>query len=155
MGVELPFLPFASEEENIQFVSCISDDNFPSDEGLAAIAWCKYVDGVKIFPKLPVHIRTHRETFERNQRVEELTRRAASGLAKLEELNKVTTPSVTEEQTQIRNPAPLPTVQPEIMHNDQNIVTAGMCVGLIPESEPIQSKNTRGGDKKNVHHAHV
>ena len=68
---------------------------------------------------------------------------------------KVITPSVTEEQTPIRNPAPLPTVQPEAMHNDQNVVTAGMCVCLIPESEPIQSKYTRGGDKKSVHHAHV
>ena len=61
---------------------------------------------------------------------------------------KVITPSVTEEQTPIRNPALLPTVQPEAMHNNQNVVTAGMCVGPIPESEPIQSKYTRGGDKK-------
>ena len=95
-----------------------------------------------------MHIRTHRETFERNQRVKELVKRAESGLARLEELNKVITPCATEEQTPIRNPAPLPTIQPEAMHNNQNVVTAGMCVGPIPESEPIQSKYTRGGDKK-------
>ena len=34
------------------------------------------------------------------------------------------------------------------MHNNQNVVTAGICVGPILESKPIQSKCTRGGDKK-------
>ena len=34
------------------------------------------------------------------------------------------------------------------MYNDQNIVTAGICVGSIPESKPIQPKYTGGDDKK-------
>ena len=41
------------------------------------------------------------------------------------------------------------------MHNDQNVVTDGICVGPIPESKPIQYKCTRGDDKKSVHHTPV
>ena len=76
MGTLLPFLPFATVDENKQFAECVLSNDFPpmSNEEMAAIEWCKYVDGVKIFPKLQVHIRLHREVFERNRRVKECVR---------------------------------------------------------------------------------
>ena len=88
----------------------------------------QYIDGVKILPKLPVHIQTHRKSFEMNQQVNELVLRAGSGFAwsEVEQPNKVFTPSTTEERNPISNLAPLPDIQQEAIRNDQNVVTAGM-----------------------------
>mmetsp|Transcript_44085 Transcript_44085/g.92721 ORF Transcript_44085/g.92721 Transcript_44085/m.92721 type:complete len:199 (-) Transcript_44085:260-856(-) len=127
---------------------CVLNDNFPTDDDLAAIAWCKFVDGVNVFPKLPVHIRTHREAFERNQRVMDSIKRAESGQYHLEKLNRVIKPSPSQNIDMVSTPAPLPDIQPAAMHNSQNIVTANMCVGPIPECEPIRKKRGRSSDRK-------
>ena len=34
-----------------------------------ALDWCAKVDGVNIFPKLPVYLRTHHARWQRNERV--------------------------------------------------------------------------------------
>ena len=62
------FQQFATVDENKTFAKCVLSNDFPPmlNKEMAAIEWCKFVDGVKIFPKLPVHIRLHREVFERN-----------------------------------------------------------------------------------------
>jgi len=88
MGTKLPFLPFATEEENKLFAECVLRSDFPTmnDEDEAAVSWCKFVDGVTIFPKLPVHIRVHRDSFERNQRVKDCVRKARKGKELLNEL---------------------------------------------------------------------
>ena len=56
MGTDLPFLPFATKEENKTFAGCVLRNDFPDmeDDESAAIAWCQFVDGVNIFPNLPV-----------------------------------------------------------------------------------------------------
>ena len=48
-----------------------------------AVNWCQHVDGVTIFPKLPVYLRTHHTAWTRNQRVKEAVRKAAPGEAVL------------------------------------------------------------------------
>ena len=59
-GVKLSFVPFCSAKENIQFTKCVLDNDFlHMDNEQAAIAFGKYVNGVKIMPKLPVHLGTH------------------------------------------------------------------------------------------------
>ena len=48
-----------------------------------AIDWCEKVNGVTIFPKLPVYLRTHFETFEHGQRVRDALKSMAGELEKL------------------------------------------------------------------------
>ena len=117
MGVKLPFLPFITEEENIQFAECALDDTFPFQNDLeAAIAWCKYVDGVNIFPKLPVYIQMHRDQFERNQRVRDSVTRAAKGQSALDRLNSVLKPAKSSDDAHVEMPKSLPTVHAAAMH---------------------------------------
>jgi hypothetical protein len=52
------------------------DETVPDGEHLTTISWCKYVDGVEIFPKLPFHIRTHKENVKRNEQVKDLQSKA-------------------------------------------------------------------------------
>jgi hypothetical protein len=51
------------------------------------IEWCKEVDAVNIFPKLPVYLRTHYSKWQQNQRVHDAVVKAAPGEARLRELN--------------------------------------------------------------------
>jgi hypothetical protein len=62
------FQQFATVDENKTFAKCVLSNDFPPmlNKEMAAIEWCKFVDGVKIFPKLPVHIHLHCDVFERN-----------------------------------------------------------------------------------------
>lgn len=50
MGTKLPFLPFATKEENSLFANLALRNDFPSmsNEDSAAVEWCKYVDGVSV-----------------------------------------------------------------------------------------------------------
>jgi hypothetical protein len=48
-----------------------------------AIDWCERVNGVTIFPKLPVYLRTHFETFDHGQRVRDALKGMAGELEKL------------------------------------------------------------------------
>ena len=83
----MPLLPFITEEENKLYATCILDPTFPKNDEDAAIKWCEYVDGYKIFPKLAVHIRNHREKFERGQRIRCAEAIAGPGNAMLRHLN--------------------------------------------------------------------
>lgn len=91
-GADLPFLPFPSsrqgEQENKLFSRLILQSRLNDDE--MAIEWTKHVDGIHIFPKLPVHIRLHREEWERNQRIRDALEKNKAGKDKLRELNAAT-----------------------------------------------------------------
>ena len=88
MGTKLPFLPFATEEENKLFAECALTNDFPlGDEEKAAVEWCKFVTGVTISPKLLVHIRLHKTKFERNRLVKDCIFRAREGQKLLDEFN--------------------------------------------------------------------
>ena len=51
-----------------------------------AIEWCKHVDGVDVWPKLPVYLRVHHASWEQNNRVRAAVREAASGEIAEEEI---------------------------------------------------------------------
>jgi hypothetical protein len=55
-----------------------------------AIEWCALVDGVKMFPKLPVYLRTHHAAWTRNQRVCEAVAKARPGEEVLSQINEET-----------------------------------------------------------------
>ena len=149
MGTKLPFLPFATEEENQLFAECVLRNDFPSmeDDNDAAIAWCKFVDGVNIFPKLPVHVRIHRDAFERNQRVKDCVRKAREGKEILDELNKALHPTLPAVAEAVINPEPLSDIQPQAMHNLPYVTTGGTAVGELPTPTRQKKRGQRGADK--------
>jgi len=108
MDSKLPFLPITGEEERKTYAKFVTetDASILKDDDAAAVAWCKYVDGVHTFPKLPSHLRTHQEEWKRNQRVKECEDRVASKKAKLEELNKKISPTHRSEINEISTTPP-------------------------------------------------
>jgi hypothetical protein len=149
MGIPLPFLPFSSKEENILFAELALNNDFPMDNAdEAAVVWCKYVDGVNIFPKLPVHIRTHKESFERNQRVKDCVERARSGQEKLDELNVSVAPLTPANTAPAEIVDALPSIQAIAAHNATCVTTGGMAVGSVPYPSKKSRWGERGCDKK-------
>lgn len=146
MGVDLPFLPFSTDEERKQFALCVLDPNFPDRDEDAAIAWCNYVDGKVIFPKLPVHIRNYRERFERNERVKQSVENARAGNEKLAELNAALTCLPIEGRNAIREPHPIPDPLPQALHAEPYVEVGGIAVGETPYSVP--KRGQRGADKR-------
>ncbi|KAL7538491.1 hypothetical protein ACHAXR_008586 [Thalassiosira sp. AJA248-18] len=116
MNIPLPFLPFASEEERKKFAQCVLTPGFPTCNDAASIEWCKFVDGVDIFPKLPVHIRTYREQFQRNERVRQSKTNAREGNELLAELNAALASPATETTRDVPLPQPMHDPTPQAMH---------------------------------------
>ena len=151
MGTELPFLPFHGENEYKLFQRCVLDSNFPQDDEGFSIEWCKFVNGIDIFPKLEVHIRQHREKWEKNQRVKDAIANAKEGHSKLKQLNAVMVPAKSaDEEPPIHIPEPLETINQQAMHNRPYTIVGGMCVGTIPTDEqiPKRGQGKRGRDEK-------
>ena len=70
------------------YAKFVNESDYPKDDYEAAIQWCKrYVDGIDILPKLPSHLRIHRDRWDRNQRVRECVERSSATNARLDELN--------------------------------------------------------------------
>lgn len=151
MNIDLPFLPFTSVEEYRAYNEFVVD-GMPLDEEQAAVEWCSRVDGVNIYPKLPVHIRTYRERWERNQRVRDAVKRAKTGSEKLKELNSVLTPRFEEQVNvtqQVAIPAqPLPPLTNTAQTTEPYVITARTSIGDLPihtANESVARK--RGKDR--------
>ena len=68
-GSPLLFLPFANTDEHIAFAE-YAKDNIGVGEAAVAIHLNRVVVNDKnLMPKLSVHVRMHRENFDRNQRI--------------------------------------------------------------------------------------
>jgi len=70
MGTKLPLLPVHTIAERKLFSNLVLKDMHMVDTTCKkmALEWVEYVNGVDIFPKLPVHLRNHRDAFNRNAR---------------------------------------------------------------------------------------
>ena len=72
-GLDIPFVPVHSKEEmqlfNTLGLQLIDANRATIDFDAMALEWCNYVDGINIFPKLPVYLRTYWPTFQHNSRV--------------------------------------------------------------------------------------
>jgi len=89
-GSDLPYLPFSHADKRIRYAE-YAKDNFPVDCAAAAIYRNRYiVNGNILMPKLPVHIRTHKETFDRNQRVRAMHRKTLEVRSRLSRVNQIT-----------------------------------------------------------------
>jgi len=137
MGTKLPLLPVAGKEECQLFERLVvTAPQEPINFEQMAIEWCKEVDAVNIFPKLPVYLRTHYSKWQQNQRVCDAVAKAAPGEARLRELNAALgfKPAATTEA------AMLPVVLPPTMHQPpgtllqpvEGVVVGGTMVGGAP-----------------------
>ena len=90
MGTHTPFLPVHGEEECKLFDLLVRTTCADLDMDRMALEWCKHVDGVNIFPKLLVYLRTYHSAWTRNQRVREAVRTAVAGEAVLTRINAET-----------------------------------------------------------------
>eukprot|EP00966_Prymnesium_polylepis_P005899 134953-Prymnesium_polylepis.1 len=85
MGTPLPLLPVHGKQENLLFSNLALQQlggrsNAKLDFDELAITWCAHVNGTTIFPKLPVYLRQHFTSWERNQRIKDALRSVAPDL---------------------------------------------------------------------------
>ena len=90
MHTKLPLLPVHGVAEHKVFENLVVKMPSPINFDVMAIDWCSSVNGVDVFPKLPVYLRTFHHQWLRNQRVRVAVEKAASGEAKLQALNAET-----------------------------------------------------------------
>ena len=90
MGTIAPFLPVYGEKECRLFDSLIRTTCNDLNMDKMAIEWCTHVDGVDIFPKLPVYLRTHYSSWIHSENVRQAVKSAAKGDAALKMLNDAT-----------------------------------------------------------------
>ena len=151
MGTSLPFLPFSTDDERMQFSNYLNSLQSPVetiDDKKAAIDWCAFVDGQKIMPKLPCHIRVYIRQWMKNQRSKDLFQRSKSGREKLDELNSIEQADPAPNQPILLPPA-IPQPQPGAMHNEPYTIVAKSLIGELPESRVGKRKRgDRGKDKE-------
>jgi hypothetical protein len=112
MQTKLPLLPVHGEDENKLFSRLVlSQQTSKIDFDAIALDWCKLVDGVTVFPKLPVYLSMHHTAWSRNQRVRDAVRAVAQGVAALAALNTRTAPSLNLDRSpQAAAPAVAPAI---------------------------------------------
>ena len=86
MGTKLPLLPVHTVAERKLFYQIILKNIM--DPRQQALEWVKGVNGVDIFPKLPVHLWNYRERFEQNARARQAYDDARESRESLDSLNK-------------------------------------------------------------------
>lgn len=164
-GTDLPFLPFPSgrqgEHENKLFSRLILESSLSDDE--MSIEWAKHVDGIHIFPKLPVHIRIHREEWQRNQRIRDALEKNKAGISNLRKLNAATsTHTNTSDSTAASNAtavgnaaawlAPqMPKMMPAPKAHARSLgaatIVGGTRIGLASIYELKQAAKKRNGER--------
>jgi hypothetical protein len=67
-GLDILFVPIHSKKEKQLFtklgLTVIDANGAVIDFDAMALEWCNHVDGINIFPKLPVYLRTYWPTFQ-------------------------------------------------------------------------------------------
>lgn len=116
-GTKLPFLPFTTVAEKRKYIDMMLETQV-KDENQHAIEWCKYINGVDIFPKLPVHFRMYKKQRELNQDAKEGERKICHVLEKTNELNKLTVEEVVQDEVvEILQPQAILAPRPQALHN--------------------------------------
>ena len=148
-GTNLPFLPFTTTEEMRLFNNFAANLQTKNDHEMA-LSWCHHVDGVKIFPKLPVHIRTYHKKWQKNRRIKDCMEKAKGGVDLLDQLNKALQPCST------RPTALLPVLKPsaidpptlQAQHNESYSMVGGIMIGDAGNMETcVPARRSRGSDR--------
>ena len=174
MGVQLPFLPVLAKEEKMLFVDLILKATGGFDAEAMALQWCKFVDGVTIFPKLPVYLREYHGIYLKNGRVKDAVKAMKSDVEFLDALNKELVPPdlanddrevcamegiETEEDSAIVALTGWPEVQlPSVMPRPERIAlrpagmgpptVSGTVIGVVVEAPEYRTKGKRQKDSK-------
>ena len=81
-------LPVDTDEEKKLFKRLVAAQSGSTNFEQMALDWCDKVDGVKVFPKLPVYLRTYFQKVERIDRIKDAVRSAKKGQEFLSALNQ-------------------------------------------------------------------
>jgi len=153
MNTSLPFLPFVSKEECMAYAKFVldRDEADVSDYHKAAEMWMKYVDGDKIWPKLPSQMRIHDETWSRNRRIKESEEKAGDGRKTLDKLNATIIPAKddgavnTAVWKEAKMPSPMPEPPSQAWRKAPFLIIGGLLVGDNPSDNnkpaPPKRKN--------------
>ncbi|CAJ1958312.1 unnamed protein product [Cylindrotheca closterium] len=100
MGTKLPLLPVHTIDERRHFSNLVVQLQNGQDKSCKkmALEWTKAVNGVTIFPKLPVHLRNYRDKFERNAKVRQAFKDAQESREILSTLNKALCPEIEADE---------------------------------------------------------
>ena len=171
-GVQVPFMPVHGEGEMklfTQLIAC-STDAKPDFEQMA-LNWVKHVDGVDVFPKLPVYLRTYFTTWTRNQAAKNAVEQAKPATALLQQVLEKMRHMHSEEQEQGGSGQPAPAApnqyetmpQPKVVvvESEEQRIVGNVSISMPPSTEdgepvpelrlppaPMQKKiGQRGKDK--------
>ena len=155
MGTKLPLLPVVGKEECQLFERLVvTAPQGPINFEQMAIEWCKEVDAVNIFPKLPVYLRTHYSKWQRNQIVRDAVAKAAPGEARLRELNAALgfKPATTTKAAMLPVVLPPTMQQPPgtLLQPVEGVVVGGTMVGRAPPTRGDGHATERQRGKDNV-----
>jgi hypothetical protein len=87
MGVNLPFINNFTRKEKQLLAKMLLDGRNPSGIDQLALEWLKHVDGIEVFPKLPVHLRKEVDERAARGRMRYTTQRNAAMRKQLDGLN--------------------------------------------------------------------
>ena len=164
-GVQLPFLPFTTEEEKKKFSRYYSTISTKTDEE-ASVWWCNHVDGDTIFPKLPFHFRTRKKDWLKSRRAGDMMKAAKTGVDTLNQLNSAVsiysdpprenaTATVMQHPnaTEIPRPQLMPQPNEQALHNNSHVIVGGTMVSLNLGGDSdilarASAKQSRGRDSK-------
>jgi hypothetical protein len=166
MGVQLPFLPVLAKEEKMLFVDLILKTTGGFDADAMALLWCKFVDGVTIFPKLPVYLREYHGIYLKNGRVKDAVKAMKGEVELLDAINKeLVLPDLakdnreTEEDSAATNltgwpEVPLPSAMPRPERSALRLAgtgpptVGGTVIGVVVEA--MEQYRTKGKRKKDL-----
>ena len=89
MGTPAPLLSVYGEDEFRLFDRLVRK-HARLDFDAMALEWCDEVNGVTIFPKLPVYLRMHHTVWQRNERARQAVETAAAGEVELARISAET-----------------------------------------------------------------
>jgi hypothetical protein len=131
MKVPLPFLPVVTKEEKFKFsllMKTVEERKIKLDYDQQAILFTDYVDGVDIFPKLPVHIRKYEAKWNRNQMIKEALKKTEKTMKDLNDNlleSKLSDQSFPEPQRPPKMPMPSTSMESSI----KNKIVGGITLG--------------------------
>ena len=169
MQTKLPIFPVYGKAEKVAFslLACKHQSSTSDviDFEQMAIEWCAKVDGVEIFPKLPVYLRKYHTAWQRSQRIKDALAEQEETLSSLRvqasALAASTSPGGQQTDSaaprtpaapviQLPRPLPKPIVRaiavPLLVDGRQHFV-GGVPIGpSVPGPSAAQSKRRRGAD---------
>ena len=148
MGTKLPLLPVSGNKEQQTFAALIHDAEYPFDYEQMAIDWCEKVDGIDVWPKLPVYLRTYHRRFLRNQRVKDAVIKAKEQAAELKTLNQQTSQGLVSDTLSASLPDVMPAALSGARREEPVCFVGGSAVGGAPATIGVKRLHGQRGQDK-------